>query len=242
VTGRPKACDLRSRGDGRRSAEVCYDCWALPWFADGRHILFNSPGFIKAFDTESPQTMEVLRIFQPYFRAAPLVGRPLDRVLTHCWTPSTLGIFCRTDPQRRGDRGIGVHRGERRHDVRPNTEFSPDGQVLYFLSGSAMARDACGHMRLDPATKRPLASLSRYSIFTAHGVSPLFVKAGQRRFPFARDKIVITMDEACGQRLDVGFRRQIALAVRTGSGNLDRISHAPFQTHSARRNILASSK
>jgi eukaryotic-like serine/threonine-protein kinase len=176
--------------------KVCDDCWALPWFADGRRILFNSPGFIKAFDTESAQTTELLRI-------SSLISAPRPS-----WDDRWIAFYHLLDPIHSRIFIAPIHNGAvteesefiavsdgTTYDLLP--EFSPDGRLLYFLSQRDGAR-CLWAQRLDPATKRPLDQPFPVQHFHSARVSPLFVKAGQRAISVARDKIVITMDERVG--------------------------------------------
>jgi len=146
---------------------VCYDCWALRGLRMQAHPFATAPDY-QSLRYGVASNDGGAEDFQPYFRAAPLVGRPLDRVLPLCWTPSTLGFL--SHPIHNGavteeSEFIAVSDGTT-YDLIP--EFSPDGQVLYFLSQRDGARCLVG---TETETRRPSVRFgepSRYSIFTAH--------------------------------------------------------------------------
>jgi Tol biopolymer transport system component len=176
--------------------KVCDYCYSLPWFADGKRMLFNGPGILKAFDTETAKETDLLKL--SIIASGPRTS----------WDDRWVTFYTILDPIHTRLYVAPIHAGSvteqsefialtdgTTYDLLP--EFSPDGGTLYFFSQRDGAR-CLWAQRLEPGAKRPTGPPFAVQHFHGARVSPLFVKAGQRAISVARDKIVITMQERLG--------------------------------------------
>ncbi|MBI3693389.1 MAG: PD40 domain-containing protein [Acidobacteria bacterium] len=182
---------------GGVARKVCDACGAFPWSPDGKNILLSGGPGLGLIDAATGERTPILR-HPEHGLAAP----------SFSWDGRWVAFYGQIAPGRTRVY-VASFRG---HQPVPHTEwiqitdgsawdvvprFSPDGNLLYVLSQRDGAR-CLWAVRLDPATKKPLAAPFPVYHFHSARRSPIYVRSGQVATDIARDKMVITIDERAG--------------------------------------------
>lgn len=183
---------------GGAPERVCKDCAALGgWSSDGRRLLYFE---------EAPRRLSILDLASG--RRAVLLGHGTYKLDEASFSPDDRWVCFNATTPGRSRIFIAPVRSERlvpetewlaitdgRWDDKPR--WSPGGNVLYFISERDGFR-CIWALRLDPATKRPVAP--PFPIFHAHEArrSLMNLGWGDLQMSVARDKIVFNMSERTG--------------------------------------------
>ena len=175
--------------------KVTEDCRGVfPWDFDNRRFICTGPGGFSLLDVASGERK---RIVEGSGSAARLSWDNRWITFYRAIGPGKAQVYIapvRDGPPVGDKEWIAVTDGQTR-DALP--EFSPDGDLMYFLS-LRDGWDCLWAQRLDPSTKKPAGAAFPVQHFHSARRSPVYVRAGQRAMSLGRDKIVFTMEERTG--------------------------------------------
>ena len=179
---------------GGLAHKVADDCTVFPWAFDDRRFICLGGGFLSLVDVVTGERKQIVQ----GMHSAPHLSWD-DRWITFYrnTAPGRARVFIapvRDGPAVGEKEWIPVTDGESR-DVLP--QFSPDGNLLYFMSQRDGA-DCLWAQRLEPQTKKPVGAAFAVQHFHRARLSPAYVRPGQRAISMARDRIVFTMEERTG--------------------------------------------